>query len=162
MRRCGITAHRRPLTAAGAHGVRMAMTHELDGERGRRIPEPAWCIAKETEHPRLRRRTRVKDPVEQLKLYTCTIAALAGNDHFQVFCAITSRSLEEVRQRLISRFGPWLASSATIKLGFDASEPLACALVSDAMAELLTLASEAPSSPLGAGLDFHVEQRFSG
>jgi len=139
----------------------MALTHEMAAERGRRIPEPAWCVAK-TEHPRFRRPTRVKDPGEQLKLYTCTIATLAGNDHFQVFCAMTSRSLEEVRQRLISRFGRWLASNATIKLGFDASEPLACALVSDAMAELLTLASEVPSSPLGAGLDFHVEQHFSG
>lgn len=66
----------------------------------------------------------------------------------------------EVRSRLRQRYGPLLEDEAIVRTGFDWSEPLACAMVSDAMAHVLEIASEEPESPMAAGLDFQVEQRF--
>src|SRR3546814_14525940 len=72
-----------------------------------------------------------------------------------------ARSVSEVRFRIRQRFGPWLEDQAIVRLGFDWSEPLACAMVSQAMAHLLMLAAEDPTSSLAEGLDFHIEQRFA-
>lgn len=71
-----------------------------------------------------------------------------------------ARGPDEVRDRLRQRFGPLLEDQAIIRLGFDWSEPLACAMVSEAMAHVLMLAAEEPTSALAEGLDFQVEQRF--
>src|SRR3546814_19379742 len=72
-----------------------------------------------------------------------------------------ARSASEVRFRIRQRFGPLLEDQAIVRLGFDWSEPLACAMVSQAMAHLLMLAAEDPTSSLAEGLDFHIEQRFA-
>src|SRR3546814_20722765 len=72
-----------------------------------------------------------------------------------------ARSASEVRFRIRQRFGPLLEDQAIVRLGFDWSEPLACAMVSQAMAPLLMLAAEDPTSSLADGLDFHIEQRFA-
>src|SRR3546814_20597309 len=72
-----------------------------------------------------------------------------------------ARSASEVRFRIRQRFGPLLEDQAIVRLGFDWSEPLACAMVSQAMAHLLLLAAEDPTSSLAEGLYFHIEQRFA-
>lgn len=94
-------------------------------------------------------------------LYTCSISAELDSEHAQIFCAMLAHSAAEVRFRLRQRYGPLLEDEARVRLGFDWSEPLASAMVSEAMAHLLELAADDPSSPIASGLDFHVEQRFS-
>jgi hypothetical protein len=96
-----------------------------------------------------------------MALYSCSISAELHDGHIQVFGALIARSPNEVRQRLRQRYGPLLEDQALIRLGFDWSEPLACAMVSEAMAHVLSLAAESPTSALAAGLDFYVEQRFA-
>jgi hypothetical protein len=80
----------------------------------------------------------------------------------QIFCAMMATSATDVRKRLRHRYGPLLEDEAQVRLGFDWSEPLAAAMVSEAMAHQLTLAAQFPASSLAEGLDFHVEQRFRG
>jgi hypothetical protein len=46
--------------------------------------------------------------------------------------------------------------------GFDASDPMVEALVAPAVADTLLLVAQDPRSPLAAGLDLNVEQRFYG
>ena len=70
-------------------------------------------------------------------------------------------SATEVRHRLRQRLGAPLEDDARIRLGFDWSEPFACEMVSEAMARILMLAAETPTSALAQGLDFQVEQRFA-
>ncbi|MBB4100447.1 hypothetical protein [Sphingomonas kyeonggiensis] len=95
------------------------------------------------------------------ELYTCTISALVGSQHVQVFAAMIASGHVEVRSRLRRRYGPLLEDEAIVRAGFDWSEPLACAMVSDAMAHVLEMAAEEQSSPIAAGLDFQIEQRFA-
>ena len=94
-------------------------------------------------------------------LYSCIISAELDRGHIHVFGAMVARSASEVRFRIRQRFGPLLEDQAIVRLGFDWSEPLACAMVSQAMAHLLMLAEEDPTSSLAEGLDFHIEQRFA-
>ena len=98
---------------------------------------------------------------EPLALYTSTISAELHDGHVQIFGAMIARTPLDVRRRLRQRYGPLLEDQAVVRLGFDWSEPLACAMVSEAMAHVLKLAAEHPASALANGLDFHVEQRFS-
>ncbi|SBV31138.1 conserved protein of unknown function [uncultured Sphingopyxis sp.] len=94
-------------------------------------------------------------------LYSCIISAELDRGHIHVFGAMIARSASEVRFRIRQRFGPLLEDQAIVRLGFDWSEPLACAMVSQAMAHLLMLVAEDPTSSLAEGLDFQVEQRFA-
>lgn len=93
-------------------------------------------------------------------LYTSSICSELDGSNVQIYCAMIARSAGEVRARLRRRFGRLFEDQAKVMLGFDASEPLACALVSDAMADLLSFAAHDPTSELARGLDFQVEQRF--
>jgi hypothetical protein len=99
-------------------------------------------------------------PEGERALYCASISSYVDETHIQVFSAMIARSPFEVRLRLRRRFGSLLESEAKVTLGFDCSEPLACALVSDAMADILTIAAEDPNSAFADGLDFQVEQRF--
>lgn len=95
-------------------------------------------------------------------LFTCTISASLGSSEVLIFCAMIANGEEEVRTRLRQRYGSILEDEALVRRGFDWSEPLACAMVSDAMGEMLTLVDDDPTSPIAEGLDFQVEQRFAG
>jgi hypothetical protein len=95
------------------------------------------------------------------ELYTCSISADFGPGQVQIFCAMVAHDSREVRNRLRRRYGPLLEDEAHIRLGFDWSEPIACALVSEAMGHLLLLIAQDPNSQLAKGLDFQVEQRFA-
>ena len=94
-------------------------------------------------------------------LYTCSISAELGYEHVQVFCAMIAGGPLEVRDRLRRRYGPLLEDEAQVRAGFDWSEPLACAMVSEAMAHVLSIAAAHPTSSFAQGLDFQVEQRFA-
>lgn len=110
--------------------------------------------------------TDYSDDVERwwngpLALYSCSISMELGGEHVQVFCAMIARDPREVRTRLRRRYGPLLEDEAQVRLGFDWSEPLACAMVSEAMAHVLAVAAADPTSSFASGLDFQVEQRFA-
>ncbi|QDP19061.1 hypothetical protein [Sphingomonas xanthus] len=108
-------------------------------------------------------RSREADPWEAgpMALYSCSISAELPDGHIQVFGAMIARSPNEVRQRLRQRYGPLLEDQALVRIGFDWSEPLASAMVSEAMAHVLRIAAAEPTSPFAHGLDFQVEQRFA-
>lgn len=93
-------------------------------------------------------------------LYSSYISAVNENGHIQIFSAMIARSTREVRRRLKIRFGPFLEDNAKVKLGFDPSEQIACALVSDATAQILSFVDSDPTGELASGFDFVVEQRF--
>ena len=96
-----------------------------------------------------------------MALFTATIV---HEDHWgkvHVYVAMMARNAEEVRGRLRDRLGSVLEAAAVVRRGFDCSEPMACALVSDAMADMLSLAAEDPLSSIARGLAFQVEQRFA-
>lgn len=95
-----------------------------------------------------------------LSLFTCTISYELPNEHVQIFSAMIAHDEDEVRNRLRQRYGALLEEEAQVRIGFDWSEPLACAMVSDAMAHVLTIAAADPTSSFARGLDFQVEQRF--
>jgi hypothetical protein len=97
---------------------------------------------------------------EEPALYTGTISASRKEGYIQVFCAMVTDGPLKAREKIRRRYGAILEEEAVVTLGFDWSQPLACSLVSEAMAEVLMLAETDPASPLAVGLDFHVEQRF--
>jgi hypothetical protein len=101
-------------------------------------------------------------PEGEPALYCACISSHVDETHIQIFSAMIAKSPAEVRLRLRRRLGALLESEAKVTLGFDSSEPLACSLVSDAMADILTMAAEDPASAVADGLDFQVEQRFLG
>lgn len=93
-------------------------------------------------------------------LYNASIVHEDERGCFQIYAAMIARNASEVRRRLRARLGGLLENEATVRLGFDWSEPLACAMVSSAVADILMQAAEDPTSPIAIGLDFQVEQRF--
>ena len=99
-------------------------------------------------------------PGGRLSLFTCTISYELPNEHVQIFSGMIAHDEREVRTRLRQRYGALLEEEAQVRIGFDWSEPLACAMVSDAMAHVLTIAAADPTSSFARGLDFQVEQRF--
>lgn len=76
------------------------------------------------------------------------------------FCAVVTDRAADLVDRVVGRYGADAAAQARYATGFNHSEPLATAMVSDAMADTLALAAADPDSPLARGLDVVVEQRF--
>ncbi|WP_404373690.1 hypothetical protein AB5I39_08515 [Sphingomonas sp. MMS24-J45] len=100
------------------------------------------------------------DPlVGQMRLFTATIVADDGFETVQAFHASLATDETEIAGRLHCRFGA-AAADARIRRGFDATDPLVAALVSDVMCDTLALIAAEPASPIAAGLDVNIEQRF--
>lgn len=95
------------------------------------------------------------------RLFTATVVANRGAETVQAFHASIATGEAEVAGRLRQRLGPD-AVGARIAAGFDATDPLVEALLSPAISDTLTLIAGDPISPLAAGLDLNVEQRFVG
>jgi hypothetical protein len=95
------------------------------------------------------------------RLFTATIVSHDGGESIQAFHASLATEEAEVAGRLYCRMG---AASADARIfdGFDPNDPLVAALVSAAMCDTLSLVAEHPDSPLAAGLDVNIEQRFFG
>ncbi|WP_221262867.1 hypothetical protein [Sphingomonas kyeonggiensis] len=124
------------------------------------VPRPQVPIPGGRYRPPVRPRPGARRKDEGPALYTFVISTELCPGHVQIFGAMIARSAIEVRERLRLRCGPTLVDEAIVRIGFDWSEPMACAMVSDAMAHVLALASKDPTSSIAAGLDFQVEQRF--
>lgn len=93
------------------------------------------------------------------RLFTATVVSHDGFENVQAFHASLATEEAEVAGRLYCRMGP-ASADARIVAGFDPADPLVAALVSPAMCDTLALVVENPASPLAAGFDVNIEQRF--
>ena len=83
------------------------------------------------------------------------------NHVVHAFAACMATDMEEVRAKLALRVGHRTAATATIRNGFDPSEPIAASLLSEAMSSLLEDVAQHAGSILAEGLDVFVEHRFA-
>lgn len=94
-------------------------------------------------------------------LYTSTAVAETSGGVVHVFDAFLADSMSEARSTLRLRHGADLAAGADLLEGFCPHQPLAQALVSPALADMLLQVERDPSSPLARGLRVSIEQRFA-
>lgn len=99
--------------------------------------------------------------VGTLRLFTATVVSRADGETIQAFHASLAVDGTEVAGRLYDRIGAASVDALVVE-GFDPGNPLVTALVSPAMCDTLELIAGDPGSPLAAGLDIYVEQRFFG
>ena len=95
----------------------------------------------------------------ELRLFTATVVAHDGFEMVQAFHASLATEEAEVAGRLYCRIGAASADARIIE-GFDPSDPLVAALVSEAIGDTLSMIAAQPTSPIAAGLDLNIEQRF--
>jgi hypothetical protein len=105
--------------------------------------------------------TRAPGPGPELRLFTATVVAHGFGETVHAFHASLAVDEAEVAGRLYCRIGA-ASADARIVAGFDAGDPLVTALVAPAMCDTLELVAADPASPLAAGLDVNIEQRFLG
>ena len=94
------------------------------------------------------------------QLWTSFLVGRSQEGCVQAFDAVVAGTRREAEARLRARHGAVLSEDIEILKGFDASLPLAEALVSPALADMLAQVAVAPESPLAAGLSVFVQQRF--
>lgn len=94
-----------------------------------------------------------------LRLYTATVVSHDGFETVQAFHASLAAEEAEIAGRLYCRIGA-ASADARIVEGFDPSDPLVAALVSEAICDTLAIIASQPGSPIAAGLDLNIEQRF--
>ncbi|MGI4732232.1 MAG: hypothetical protein ACRYFW_10825 [Janthinobacterium lividum] len=82
-----------------------------------------------------------------------------GFEILQAFHASLATEEAEIAGRLYMRMGAAMADAVIVD-GFDPTAPLVAALVSPAICDTLALVAADPASPLAAGLDLNIEQRF--
>ena len=131
-------------------GVRFER-HDHDGggdDRARR---------RESDVPATGRSGRERGP----RLFTATVVANDGLETIHAFHASFAMDEAEIAGRLYMRMGAACADAAIVR-GFDHTSPIVEALVSPALCDTLMMVEAEPGSPLGAGLDLNVEQRFFG
>ncbi|WP_019834446.1 hypothetical protein [Sphingomonas sp. PR090111-T3T-6A] len=98
--------------------------------------------------------------VRRCQLFTATILDESERGTLQAFVAVVADDAREVFEHLRDRYGTRVADLAVIRAGFDPSEPIAMALVSEAVGDALTLIARKVGSPLAAGVDVQLESRF--
>ena len=98
-------------------------------------------------------------PDEEPRLFTAMIVANDGFEILQAFHASLATEEAEIAGRLYMRMGAAMADAVIVD-GFDPTAPLVAALVSSAICDTLALVAADPASPLAAGLDLNIEQRF--
>lgn len=101
------------------------------------------------------------DEVSHPTLWTSYISDHTGGGFVHAFDAVIASTRAEAVSRLSARHGADLIATMEIEEGFDPSRPLAEALVSPAVADMLSHIAGDPSSPLAAGLSVSIEQRFA-
>lgn len=98
----------------------------------------------------------------QLELYSATIAVGAPGGMVTIFHAMLASGPEEVSARIAERLGQPVTRFAAIERGFDAANPYAQMLVSEAMWTLLGKVASDPGSPLVQGFELLLDQRLGG
>jgi hypothetical protein len=100
-------------------------------------------------------------PEDGPRLFTALLVDETETGVTQAFEALVATDGEVVRDRIRSRHGDRVAGAADIREGFDGTEPLAEALISEAMSEMLRQVAADPTSSLAAGLEVAIAQRFA-
>lgn len=95
----------------------------------------------------------------QPRLFTATVVHDDGFETVHAFHASFATDESEIAGRLYARMGA-AAADAAIVTGFDHTSPIVEALVSQAICDTLMMIDAEPMSPLAAGLDLNIEQRF--
>jgi len=98
--------------------------------------------------------------IAESELYTCWVDVEDGCGRVLAFMAIVTDRPTDLVERVIGRYGVEAARNARFRQGFDHTAPLATAMLSDAMTDMLREVAAAPTSPLAEGVDVTVEQRF--
>lgn len=98
--------------------------------------------------------------VRRRQLFTATILDESERGTLQAFVAVVADDALDVFEHLRDRYGTRIADKAVIRPGFDPSEPIAMALVSEAVADALALIEAEADSSLAAGVDVQLESRF--
>lgn len=93
------------------------------------------------------------------RLFTATVVHDDGVEMVHAFHASFATDEAEIAGRLYARMGE-VAADAAIVVGFDHTSPIVEALVSQAICDTLMMIDAEPGSPLAAGLDLNIEQRF--
>lgn len=101
------------------------------------------------------RPTREAEP----RLFTATVVSHDGFETVQAFHASLAAEEAEIAGRLYCRIGA-ASADARIVEGFDPSDPLVAALVSEAICDTLSIIASQPGSSIAVGLDLNIEQRF--
>lgn len=94
----------------------------------------------------------------RLRLYTATLADTRDNVMIQAFHASMARNAEEVRARLVGRFGPDLADAADIRPGIHRASPIVMALVPDAVVEMIKRMQGDHRSPAARTFAVDIQQ----
>lgn len=118
------------------------------------------AVLERSESDGERRRAHRRSSARSRRLYTATVVSTVGTQCTHSFHAIVADDFDEVADRLRQRCGTAIARKAIIRPGFDPSDPLAVALVSDAVADMLLLIDAEPASSLADGLEVQIETRF--
>ena len=95
------------------------------------------------------------------RLWTSFLVAQNETGSVQAFDALIAVDRREAEERLRARHGARLADDMRIVEGFDPNLPLAEALISPALADMLAQVAADPASPLAEGLSVSVMQRFA-
>ena len=104
---------------------------------------------------------RRKPQRERPRLWTSFLVDEREGGTIQAFDAVVAGDRAEAATRLRARHGSADADAIEISEGFDPNAPLAEALVSPAVADMLAQVAADPGSPLAAGLSVYIEQRFA-
>lgn len=153
---------RRPLIRALLlHGLQLGLDadpREIDAlvDDGPDAPAPATCGSDAVGTPP---EPDALPAAGGPRLFTATVVSNDGFETVHAFHASLAVEEAEIAGRLYCRMGA-AAAGAVIQPGFDPTDPLVAALVSDAVCDTLALIASEPGSPLAAGLDLNVEQRF--
>jgi len=95
------------------------------------------------------------------RLWTSLLVDERDGGTVHAFDAVIAASRLEAERRLRARHGSDVLHALDIVEGFDPNLPLAEALVSPAVADMLAQVAQDPGSPLARGLSVYVEQRFA-
>ncbi|WP_380784893.1 hypothetical protein [Sphingomonas sp. R86521] len=94
------------------------------------------------------------------RLWTSFLVVQDETGAVQAFDALIAPDRREAEARLRARHGARLADGMEVVEGFDPNLPLAEALISPALADMLSQVAADPGSPLAEGLTVSVMQRF--
>jgi hypothetical protein len=151
-----IHAFRRALVL---HGLSLGLDASSDDLDELLEPADGTEVYDELRGPPNRRATLVSQ-IRRRQLFTATILDESERGTLQAFVAVIADDALEVFEHLRDRYGTRIADLAVIRAGFDPSEPIAMALVSEAVGDALALIATKIGSPLAAGVDVQLESRF--
>ncbi len=93
------------------------------------------------------------------QLFSCSLMRYEPGARIMTFVAGVAPDEREFRRRLFERFGAMAALSPDVRVGFDQYDPVAAALVSERVADWLSIVAAEPGRSGFGGFDVVVEHR---